>query len=111
MRIYFPCDSFQQHVVDLRRANVGHRVSQRFPGGDFSTIGRENKSTVGLGIRYESDDSPEPRACVNLSAATTSRVSATRTVTRVEEIEDESDGEAAAAVDSEDERSEQVVLL
>ncbi len=33
------------------------------------------------------------------------------TVPRVEEIEDESDGEAAAAVDSEDERAEQAVLM
>ncbi len=48
---------------------------------------------------------------MNHSAATTSRLSAARTVIRVEEIEDESDGEDAAAVDSEDERAEQAVLM
>jgi hypothetical protein len=32
----------------------------------------KNKSTEGLVIWYESDALPEPRACVNLSAATTS---------------------------------------
>ena len=82
-----------------------------FPVEIFLQQVGKNKSPEGLGIWHERAGPPEPRACVNLSAATTSRVSAARTVTRVEEIEDESDGEAAAAVDSEDERAEQAVLM
>ncbi len=78
-----------------------------FSVDSFSLQVGKNKSSEDLGIWHESDAPP----CVNLSAATTSRVSAARMVIRVEKIKDESDGEAAAAIDSEDERSERVVLL
>ncbi len=82
-----------------------------FPVDIFLLQLGKNKSSMCLGIWHEINGPPEPRACVNHSAATTSRLSAARTVIRVEEIEDESDGEAAAEINSEEWRDEQHVKL
>ncbi len=98
-------------MVDLRRADVRHCLRKGFPVDIFLLQLGKNKSSEGLGIRHEINAPPEPRACVNHSAATTCRLSAARTVIRVQEIEDESNGKAAAAVDSEEERAEQAVLM